>query len=117
MLDSEALLRCHWLMPLPCAHLSLPTRTLVPPAPALVVPAPTPRRQDEVDEDFDHAKPASQVPYTTFANWVTDYLRSFGEDDLAFLASRPEDPTYFDEPALGPHYLDKWADLDAELAV
>ena len=84
--------------------------------PALVVPAPTPRKQDEVDEDFDHAKPASQVPYTTFANWVTDYLRSFGEDDLAFLASRPEDPTYFDEPALGPHYLDTWAAMDAELA-
>lgn len=87
------------------------------------MPTPTPSKQADIDEDFDHAKPASQVPYTTFANWVHDYLRSFGEDDLAFLSSRSTADPASDEagslytvPAIGPHYLDAWAALDAELA-
>ena len=46
---------------------------------------------------------------------MNDYLRSFGEDDLAFLASKPEDLATFLVPALGPHYLDTWAVMDAEL--
>jgi hypothetical protein len=73
-------------------------------------------KQDDVDEDFDHAKPASQVPYSTFANWANDYLRLYGEDDLAFLAPRGnEDPGIFNVPDLGPHYLDAWAAMDADL--
>ena len=76
---------------------------------------PTPQRQIDVCEDFDHVKPASQVPYSTFAHWVNDYLRPFGEDDLAFLSSKPEDPSFFEVPSLGPHYLDTWAAMDAEL--
>lgn len=87
------------------------------------MPTPTPSRQIDIDDDFDHAKPASQVPYTTFANWVHDYLRSYGEDDLAFLAAKSSaDPTseevgnLYTVPAIGPHYLDAWAAMDAELS-
>lgn len=100
---------------------SLPARSLVPAAPPIVIPTPTPSKQSEIDDDFDHAKPASQVPYTTFANWVHDYLRSFGEDDLAFLAAKSTaDPSseeagnLYTVPDIGPHYLDVWAAMDAE---
>lgn len=95
----------------------------MPAAPPLAVPTPTPSRQADIDDDFDHAKPASQVPYTTFANWVHDYLRSFGEDDLAFLSARStadpsceESGSLYTVPPIGPHYLDAWNALDAELA-
>ena len=95
---------------------SLPSRSLVPSAPPLNIPVATATKQDDVDEDFDHAKPASQVPYSTFANWANDYLRLYGEDDLAFLAPRGnEDPGIFNAPDLGPHYLDAWAAMDADL--
>jgi transcriptional adapter 3 len=68
---------------------------------------------------------------------VEQYLRSFGEDDLAFLANKVccgrttkacraelngvvfsvqnEDPTPFDMPALGRWYQDVWAEEDAFL--
>lgn len=97
-------------------HHSLPTRSLVPPPPVIHLPAPTPSKQSEINENFDNAKPSTQVPYTTFANWVNDFFRSFGEDDLAFLAPKPEDPGVYDIPPLGPHYQDTWAVMDAELA-
>lgn len=47
---------------------------------------------------------------------MNDFFRSFGEDDLAFLAPKPEDPGVYDIPPLGPHYQDTWAVMDAELA-
>ncbi|KAK9894538.1 hypothetical protein P389DRAFT_146593, partial [Cystobasidium minutum MCA 4210] len=84
--------------------------------PAIHLPAPTPSKQSDINENFDNAKPSTQVPYTTFANWVNDFFRSFGEDDLAFLAPKPEDPGVYDIPPLGPHYQDTWAVMDAELA-
>lgn len=87
----------------------------MPPPPAIHLPAPTPSKQSEINENFDNAKPSTQVPYTTFANWVNDFFRSFGEDDLAFLAPKPEDPGVYDIPPLGPHYQDTWAAMDAEL--
>ena len=89
---------------------------MVPPPPAIHLPAPTPSKQSDINENFDNAKPSTQVPYTTFANWVNDFFRSFGEDDLAFLAPKPEDPGVYDIPPLGPHYQDTWAVMDAELA-
>lgn len=88
----------------------------MPAPPAIHLPAPTPSKQSEINENFDNAKPSTQVPYTTFANWVNDFFRSFGEDDLAFLAPKPEDPGVYDIPPLGPHYQDTWAAMDAELA-
>jgi transcriptional adapter 3 len=97
-------------------HDSLPSRSLVPASPTIQLPAPTPSKQSEINEDFDNAKPSSQVPYTTFANWVNDFFRSFGEDDLAFLAPKPEDIGVYEIPPLGPHYPDTWAAMDAELA-
>ncbi|KAA1071729.1 Transcriptional regulator [Puccinia graminis f. sp. tritici] len=58
------------------------------PAP-ISVPHGYPKTQGEVNQDFSKTKPpSSQVPIHQFQNWINDhYLRSFGEDDLAFLAS------------------------------
>lgn len=88
----------------------------MPVAPPLQLPTPTPRKQSDINENFDNAKPSSQVPYSSFANWVNDFLRSYGEDDLAFLAPKPEDLGIYDVPPLGPHYQDTWAAMDADLA-
>lgn len=96
----------------------------MPAPPPLQVPQATARTQADVDEDFDHAKPNSQVPYNTFLNWANDYLRNFGDDDLAFLCASSssaksgtnEDASLFEVPLLGPHYLEAWHAMDAEIA-
>ncbi|KNZ59321.1 hypothetical protein VP01_175g7 [Puccinia sorghi] len=61
----------------------------LPPLPTISVPIGYPKTQGEVNQDFSKVKPPSnQVPIHQFQNWINDnYLRSFGEDDLAFLAS------------------------------
>ncbi|PLW07806.1 hypothetical protein PCASD_24376 [Puccinia coronata f. sp. avenae] len=61
----------------------------LPSPPSVTVATGYPKTQGEVNQDFSKVKaPSSQVPIHQFQNWVNDhYLRSFGEDDLAFLAS------------------------------
>ncbi|GAA6026902.1 hypothetical protein JCM8097_005949 [Rhodosporidiobolus ruineniae] len=93
----------------------LPYTSLVPPKPPIVPPIPTPKRQADVSGDFSVAKPGQQIAHSTFQNWVDAYLRPFGEDDLAFLAPKPDDLAPYLIPPLGKHYLDKWEEEDAEL--
>ncbi|GAA5890365.1 hypothetical protein JCM6882_008809 [Rhodosporidiobolus microsporus] len=93
----------------------VPTTSLVPPKPPVVPPVPTAKRQSDVSGDFSNAKPGQQIAHSTFQNWVDAYLRPFGEDDLAFLAPKPEDIAPYLIPPLGRHYLDKWEEEDAEL--
>lgn len=65
----------------------LPTSGLVPPEPLSIPPPPNAKKQSEVSDDFTKAKPGNQIAFNTFHTWVDAYLRPFGEDDLAFLAS------------------------------
>ncbi|KAH9454178.1 hypothetical protein Pst134EB_014271 [Puccinia striiformis f. sp. tritici] len=55
----------------------------------IIVPIGYPKTQGEVNQDFSKIKaPSNQIPIHQFQNWCNDhYLRSFGEDDLAFLCS------------------------------
>ncbi|GAA5866013.1 hypothetical protein JCM8547_002914 [Rhodosporidiobolus lusitaniae] len=92
----------------------VPQHPLVPPKPPVVPPVPTAKRQADVSGDFSVAKPGQQIAHSTFQNWVDAYLRPFGEDDLAFLAAKPEDVSPYIIPPLGKHYLDKWEEEDAE---
>ncbi|GAA93449.1 uncharacterized protein L969DRAFT_89448 [Mixia osmundae IAM 14324] len=71
-----------------------------------------PTSQSQVIEDFSKARTTNQVPFTTFSPWVEQYLRTFGEDDLAFLAVKSEDLAPFVIPKVGRHYLDSWAEAD-----
>ncbi|BGP13999.1 hypothetical protein JCM10213_005585 [Rhodosporidiobolus nylandii] len=92
----------------------VPSTSLVPPKPPVVPPIPTPKRQADVSGDFSIAKPGQQIAHSTFQNWVDAYLRPFGEDDLAFLAAKPEDVTPYLIPPLGKNYLDQWEEEDAD---
>ncbi|GAA6001026.1 hypothetical protein JCM10207_007380 [Rhodosporidiobolus poonsookiae] len=92
----------------------VPSNSLVPPKPPVVPPVPTPKRQADVSGDFSVAKPGQQIAHSTFQNWVDAYLRPFGEDDLAFLAPKPDDITPYLIPPLGKHYLDKWEEEDGD---
>ncbi|WAQ86626.1 hypothetical protein PtA15_7A353 [Puccinia triticina] len=96
----------------------------------------TPKSGD-VHADFSRTRPpATQTPTHVFQGWVSDqYLRPFGEDDLAFLGSElasingcpsvrvhrppsgdqaPDDDT-FRVPPPGRHYADVWRDEDRGL--
>ncbi|KAM0754110.1 hypothetical protein T439DRAFT_353844 [Meredithblackwellia eburnea MCA 4105] len=95
----------------------LPSHSLVPPKPVNVPVPPTPKKQSEVCEDFSKAKPGNQISHNAFHTWVDAYLRQFGEDDLAFLAPKPEDISPYLIPALGKHYLDRWEEEDADVPV
>ncbi|BGP22928.1 transcriptional regulator Ngg1 [Rhodotorula toruloides] len=93
----------------------VPAHALVPPRPPAIPPASTPKRQGDVTGDFSNAKPGQQIAHSTFQNWVDAYLRPFGEDDLAFLAPKPEDLTPYIIPPLGKHYLDRWEEEDSDV--
>ncbi|GAA5898031.1 hypothetical protein JCM5296_001459 [Sporobolomyces johnsonii] len=95
----------------------IPSYPLVPPKPPVVPPTPTPKRQADVSGDFSTAKPGQQIAHSTFTNWTEAYLRPFGEDDLAFLAAKPEDITPYIIPPLGKPYLDRWEEEDSETPV
>ncbi|KAI8447238.1 histone acetyltransferases subunit 3-domain-containing protein, partial [Phakopsora pachyrhizi] len=116
------------------------------PAPPKIssLPPSFPLAQGEVNQDFSKTKtPSSQVPIHQFQNWVNDnYLRSYGEDDLAFLSleyssingcltrrprHRPDSNDRvieetntpsgevdftFEIPALGRHYSEVWREED-----
>lgn len=92
-----------------------PSRALLPPPPISRAPVPHPKVQSEVTGDFSKTKqPASQVSIHQFQSYINDnYLRSFGEDDLAFLGPRPEEVALFAVPALGRHYSEVWREEDA----
>lgn len=67
---------------------SLPGRPLVPPRPVSIPPVPLPKTQGDVTEDFSKVKVGAQTPFTTFLSFVDPYLRSYGEDDLAYLSQK-----------------------------
>ncbi|GAA6060535.1 hypothetical protein JCM10212_006899 [Sporobolomyces blumeae] len=92
----------------------VPSYPLVPPKPPVVPPVPTPKRQADVSGDFSTAKPGQQIAHSTFTNWTEAYLRPFGEDDLAFLAAKPEDLTPYVIPPLGKPYLQRWEEEDLD---
>ena len=72
-----------------------------------------PKKQADVCEDFSKAKPGNQITHHVFHTWAESYLRPFGEDDLAFLARRPEELAPYLTPALGKHYVDRWEEEDS----
>ncbi|KAI5476233.1 hypothetical protein MNV49_007933 [Pseudohyphozyma bogoriensis] len=95
----------------------LPSHHLAPPPPISVAPVSTPKKQSEVADDFSKAKPGTQITHNSFHTWVDAYLRPFGEDDLAFLAPKPEDIAPYLIPELGKHYLDRWEEEDSDTPV
>ncbi|GAA6006487.1 hypothetical protein JCM11491_004981 [Sporobolomyces phaffii] len=90
----------------------VPTYSLVPVKPPVVPPVPTAKRQADVEGDFSNAKPGQQIAHSTFTNWTESYLRPFGEDDLAFLAAKPEDMSAYIIPPLGKPYQLRWEEED-----
>ncbi|SCV66959.1 BQ2448_5605 [Microbotryum intermedium] len=94
----------------------LPTQSLVPPKPVSVAPTSTPKRQADVSGDFSTAKPGTQIAHHTFHTWADAYLRPFGEDDLAFLAPKPDDWTPYFIPPLGKHFTEQWEEEDHDLS-
>ncbi|GAA5903899.1 Ada3 domain-containing protein [Sporobolomyces salmoneus] len=92
----------------------VPQYSLVPVKPEVVPPTPTAKRQADVEGDFSNSKPGQQIAHSTFVNWTESYLRPFGEDDLAFLAAKPEDLSPYIIPPLGKPYLQKWEEEDLD---
>ncbi|GAA5931507.1 histone acetyltransferase NGG1 [Sporobolomyces koalae] len=90
----------------------VPTYPIVPVKPEVVPPVPTAKRQADVEGDFSNAKPGQQIAHSTFVNWTESYLRPFGEDDLAFLAAKPEDVLPYIIPPLGKSYQQRWEEED-----
>ncbi|GAA5947349.1 hypothetical protein JCM3765_001635 [Sporobolomyces pararoseus] len=90
----------------------VPTYSLVPVKPEVIPPTPTAKRQADVEGDFSNAKPGQQIAHSTFINWTESYLRPFGEDDLAFLAAKPEDVAPYIIPPLGKPYQQRWEEED-----
>lgn len=66
----------------------IPSNSLVPAKPKSQVNPSTPKRQSEVSEEFDKVKVGTQVAFGTWFTWTDGYLRTFGEDDLAFLGRK-----------------------------
>ncbi|KAH9816854.1 histone acetyltransferases subunit 3-domain-containing protein, partial [Melampsora americana] len=75
---------------------------------------PYPKSQSEVISDFSKTKvTGAQVPIVQFQNWVHEhYLRSYGEDDLAFLSNKEDDQGVDEVPCLGTHYSEVWKSED-----
>lgn len=67
-----------------------------------------------MNTDFSKTKvTGAQLPISQFQSWVHDhYLRSYGEDDLAFLSNKEDDQGIFDVPSLGTHYSEVWRSED-----
>ena len=48
---------------------------------------------------------------------MNDFLRPFGEDDLAYLSTRKDDSSFYVVPHLGSHYQEQWAAADADTSL
>ena len=68
---------------------------------------------DPPDMDFSNAKPANQVNYSTFQTYLEPFIRSFTEEDVAFLKERGDRVTPYVIPQRGPRtYKEVWAAED-----
>ncbi|KAJ7215306.1 histone acetyltransferases subunit 3-domain-containing protein [Mycena haematopus] len=95
---------------IPPAVSLLPMRPLIPP-----LPKPGPSKPIEVMEDFSLAKQPGQTPVTTFYASIEPYLRPIREEDIGFLEHTGDEVEPYVMPRLGRHYLDVWAEQDAQL--
>lgn len=69
---------------------------------------------DAPDKDFSNAKPASQVQYATFQNFIEPYFRPMEDADLGWLRERGDRVTPFIIPPRGKkHWREVWAEEDA----
>jgi transcriptional adapter 3 len=74
------------------------------------------------DQDFSKAKPPNQVQFTSFAQYIEPFFRSYTEEDISFLNQKAVggDTAYTRPglispsviPPLGPSYVDVWARED-----
>jgi transcriptional adapter 3 len=65
------------------------------------------------DRDYSQPKPAQQVTFQTFLNYVEPYVRPLTEEDRAFLLERGDREKPFIIPKLGAkHYTEVWAEED-----
>lgn len=74
------------------------------------------------DQDFSKAKPPNQVQFTSFAQYIEPFFRSYTEEDISFLNQKAVggDTAYTRPglispnviPPLGPSYVDVWAQED-----
>ncbi|KAA8904582.1 hypothetical protein TRICI_005452 [Trichomonascus ciferrii] len=77
---------------------------------------------DIPDQDFSKAKPPNQVQFTSFAQYIEPFFRSYTEEDISFLNQKAVggDSAYTRPglispnviPPLGPSYVDVWAQED-----
>ncbi|KAI9319633.1 histone acetyltransferases subunit 3-domain-containing protein [Dichotomocladium elegans] len=66
----------------------------------------------EDDLDFVRVKPHNQVPISTFWEAMEPYFRPLTEDDRKYLMKKEDDPSIYEVPPLGKHYLEQWAEED-----
>jgi transcriptional adapter 3 len=83
--------------------------------PILPLPKPGPSKPIEVTEDFSTAKQPTQTPVTTFYTSIEPYIRPIREEDVGFLEHTGDEVEPYVMPKLGRHYLDVWAEQDAQL--
>ncbi|KAI7880414.1 hypothetical protein K492DRAFT_147147 [Lichtheimia hyalospora FSU 10163] len=67
------------------------------------------------DLDFVRVKAKDQVPVTTFWGAMDYYFRQLTEDDRKFLLEKGDDVKPFLIPPLGQHYLETWANEEANV--
>lgn len=79
-------------------------------------PAPGPKRQKDVNQDFTQVKSVpQQTSWNTFWAGIEPYLREIGPEDLAMLRLEQDNVTPFVAPPLGRHYQDVWDEEDLNL--
>jgi len=70
------------------------------------------------DRDYSQPKPAQQVTFQTFLNYVEPYTRNLTEEDRAFLVERGDREKPFIIPKLGAkHYKELWAEEDTGMSI
>jgi transcriptional adapter 3 len=70
------------------------------------------------DKDFSNAKPASQVQFNVFANYIEPYIRALTEEDSAFLKERGDRVGPFVLPRRGSRpYKEIWAEEDGQMHI
>lgn len=70
------------------------------------------------DRDYSQPKPAQQVTFQTFLNYVEPYIRNLNEEDRGFLLERGDREKPFIIPKLGgKHYKELWAEEDTGMTI
>lgn len=89
----------------------LPSRPPIPSA-----PVPGPSKPHQVSTDFSQIKqPPQQIPVHQFYVSIEQWLKPITEEDVGFLEWKGDEIDCYVVPKLGRHYLDVWADEDAQL--